>query len=452
MKNPRHIAHGLIVALIVAAATGLLAPPGSREAMAASEDGAAAGGDDAGVTGRSPTSGPVIDLASIPASATAGPPACSLRGPICVHAAPGTQGAMTLATLAAAERAWDALTGPLGAPAPDGGLDGVWHVYLVDAVGVGGGRSSRAVLDSVDPRGPFDRAASFALVDRTTPPGCALDLALARAVTRGALWRAAPATDEGSADAQVETLARLETPCLTGDDVEDADAFESHPERALVDRASPSSSRGAARFFGWLDTTFGAQPGALVVGLWALASTKTPPGAWRWAGAPTGFDVLRTSLADALWQGSTLADVFVRFAVVRASFTPRPHLSWHIPWPAQARRLASGAPIAPTGASYLAVDLAGAPPGAKLRVEVEWEDYARMRWVVAKVDDHGKLLDAIPIASTDLATQASITVENLERVDHLLVIGVNVGGTERLFDPNDGEWEPHGWLVTVLAR
>jgi hypothetical protein len=328
----------------------------------------------------------------------------------------------------------------------------VWRVYLVDAVVADGSRSSRTLLASVDPRGPFDRAASFALVDRTTAPGCALDLALARAVTRGALWRAAPATDEGSADAQVETLARLETPCLTGDDVDDANVFESHPERALVDRSSPSSTRGAARFFGWLDATFGAQPGALVMGLWALSSTRTPPGAWQWAGAPTGFDVARTSLASALWEGSTLDDVFVRFAVVRASFTPRPHLSWHIPWPAQPRRLASGAPISPTGASYLAVDLAGAPAGAKLRVEVEWEDYARMRWVVAKLDDHGKLLDAVPIASTDLATQASITVENLEGVDRLVVIGVNVGGTERAFDPNDGEWEPHGWLVTVLGK
>ena len=38
----------------------------------------------------------------------------------------------------------------------------------------------------------------------------------------------------------------------------------------------------------------------MVQGLWALAPTKTPPGAARWAASPTGFDVLRVSLAGML--------------------------------------------------------------------------------------------------------------------------------------------------------
>ena len=47
--------------------------------------------------------------------------------------------------------------------------------------------------------------------------------------------------------------------------------------------------------------------------------------------------------------------------------------------------------VAPTGASYVVVDHAAAPPGAKLRLEAEWEDYGRMRWVAVKLDDsrHG---------------------------------------------------------------
>ena len=106
-------------------------------------------------------------------------------------------------------------------------------------------------------------------------------------------------------------------------------------------------------------------------------------------------------------------------------------------------------PVAPTGASMVRVDLAGAPPRAKLHVEAEWEDYARMRWVVAKLDASGKMLAQIPIGSTDHSTLAALTVENLGGVTQVLVVGVNVGSTEHPFYPQQGEWEPHGWLLTL---
>jgi hypothetical protein len=358
---------------------------------------------------------------------------------------PGTSPGTARGALVATDRAWDVVTGPLGAPPPDGGLDHVWRVYLVD------GQSASFAL-AIDPRMPFDRASSFALVDRSIPPGCALDRALARAVVRGAMWRAAPATDSGSAEAEAEELARLATPCETGEDDADVAAFQAQPGKVLVDPFSSSFDRGAATFFAWLDATYGAQPGALVVGLWALAPTKTPPGASRWTGTPTGFDVLRVSLADALWQGSTLDDVFVRFATVRASMVPPPRLAWHVPWPEHARRLGAAEPTAPTGAAYVAIDRAGAPVGARLRVEAEWEDYARMRWVVVKLDSQGRPIQELPITSTDRATRAALTVENLDGTDRVVVVGVDIGSTEHPFDPDQGEWEPHGWLLTLAPQ
>ena len=345
--------------------------------------------------------------------------------------------------LDAADRAWETLTETMGAPAPEGGLDGLWRVQLADSVDGGGD----ALLEGRDPVGRFDRASSFARVQRSLPAGCSLDLALARAVARGSLWRAAPATDEASARGEAETLALLATPCAAGDD--EARVFQSHPERALVDPVSPAYERGAALFFGWVDATFGAEPGALVVGLWALAPTRTPVGAPRWAGRPTGFDVLRTSLKSALWEGSTLDDVFVRFAVARASMTPPARLAWHVGWPAQPRRLAAPEPVAPTGASYVVVDHAGAAPGAKLRMEAEWEDFGRMRWVITKLDGAGHALAELPVVSLDRGTHASMSVESLDGVDRVLIVGVNVGSTEAGFDPDQGEWEPHGWLLTL---
>jgi len=98
------------------------------------------------------------------------------------------------------------------------------------------------------------------------------------------------------------------------------------------------------------------------------------------------------------------------------------------------------------------VDLAGAPSGAKLHVEVEWEDYGRMRWIVAKIDPKGQVRAQIPVGSLGRSPKGAVTVENLEGFDHLLVAGVNVGSTEQAFDPDQGEWEPHGWLLTIGAN
>jgi hypothetical protein len=417
-----------------------------------------------GSTSATAQTGPPISLARPPpvSSATS---ACSFRHAICVHARAVTPPSLLLASLASADHAWDVLTGALALPPPNTDLDGAWNVYLVDdftswapassprsvaqASDDTPGYASSLLLER-DPRTGFDSGISFALVDRATPPGCLLDLALARAFSRASLWRSAPATDEGSARAQTEMLARLAVPCAAPQD--DAQDFQSHPERTIVDPSSSAFDRGASLFFGWLDAKFAREPGALLRGLWALAPARTAPGAWRWSATPTGFDVLRVSLKGALGPDSTLDDVFVRFALQRARATPAVRLAWRIPWPAQARRLASPEPVSPTGASYVLVDHAGAPAGAKLRLEAQWEDYARMRWVVVKLDAAGKTMAELPVTSLDRATRASMTVESLEGVDRVLIVGINVGSTEHPFDPDQGEWEPHGWLLTMGAE
>ena len=404
--------------------------------------------------------GPIIEFARRPDGSPPpplpGPPrpvesaawssACSFRHAVCVHAPRATPPSRLLAALSAADRAWDVLGGALDLPLPDTDLDGAWDVYVADDVPGGG----QAFLDGIDPRARLDSGTSFGLIDRAAAPGCALDRALARALARAALWRAAPATDEGTASAQTEALARLAVPCA--DTEVDALEFQSHPDRTLVDPSSSAFDRGAALFFDWLDATFAQEPGGVVRGLWALATTRTPPGAWRWSAAPTSFDVLRATVKGALPADSTIDDVFVRFAVERARATPPVRLAWHVPWPALARRLASPEPVSPTGASYVLVDHATAPPTAKLRLEAQWEDYGRMRWVVVKLDAAGRPMAEMPVTSLDRATRASLTVESLEGVDRLLIVGVNVGSTETPFDPDQGEWEAHGWLLTLEAE
>jgi hypothetical protein len=53
------------------------------------------------------------------------------------------------------------------------------------------------------------------------------------------------------------------------------------------------------------------------------------------------------------------------------------------------------------------------------------------------------------MGSLDRGTHASLTVEKLDGAARILVVGVDVGDTEAPFDPTAGEWEPHGWALTL---
>ncbi len=385
-----------------------------------------------------------IDLQSPPGpgDAPAWARACSLHHPVCVHGVPNDP-ATVLAALDALDRAWDVQTQTLQLPAPDAGAEATWNAYLTDGVPEGG----RAAVVSRDPRGTLDRGASFGLIDRSAPPGCPLDQAAARALAWGSLLRAAPATDVGTARAQTRSLVKLATACA-GDDGPER-AFQDEPERTLVDPEGEARGSGASLFFDWVDASFAGQPGALVAGTWALSATTTPAAASHWAPRPTGFDVLGSSLAGVLGTDSNLDDVFLHFGIDRGLASPPARVAWHIPWPARARRLASPVAVAPSGTSYILVDHAGAPAGASLVVQATWEDYGRMKWAVVKLDAAGRPLAVLPVASPPRATSTALTVELIDAVDRFLIVGVNVGSTEHPFDPGQGSWEPHGWVLTL---
>ncbi len=367
---------------------------------------------------------------------------CSLEHPLCVCASPSSPGSEQLEIMDATDRAWDALVAVLGVPAPERGFEGKWNLYLSEQVKGGG----RAQLVALDPWTRFERGVSYASIDRSAR-GCALEIAAARAVAQGSLLAAAPSTPAGLGLAESEQLARLATPCAASEEA--MAAFQSEPERTLVDGTSPDFARGAAAFFEWLDATFARSPGALVPALWALTPTSASADSSAHQAGATAFDVLATSLRGALASDSTLDEVFVGFAVARASAWPPVQFAWDLPWPTRARRLVAPTPVSPTGASYIEISHAGAPPGARMRLEMEWEDYARMRWVALKFDGRGAVLAQIHVTSPDRATQAALTLEGLDGIDRVVMVGVNVGSTEHKFSPAQGEWEPHGWLLTI---
>ena len=115
-----------------------------------------------------------------------------------------------------------------------------------------------------------------------------------------------------------------------------------HPERALVDRASPAYERGASLFFGWLDATFGAEPGRAPrrpLGPRARRGPLSTPIAGPRRPRASTCCASRSRTRSGRGRRSTTC--FVRFAVARATMAPPARLAWHVAWPAHARRLAS---------------------------------------------------------------------------------------------------------------
>jgi hypothetical protein len=376
-----------------------------------------------------------------------------------------------LAWLDAAERAWDVAVGALElpAPAPPSVDGGALDLYLVE----GDAYTTRTRLAERDRLGGYDRASAFALVGRGGAPGCALDAAAARVIARASLFRAAPATDEGSALAESTYLASLMVPCAPRLD-QALVAFQSHPELGLADTlASPvevttawpqrperlrltpgeTYAQGASLFYDWVDGSFGASPGALVRATWALRPTITQPGAARWNDEPDGFDVLRTSFKNALSTGSTVDDLWLDFAVARA-FDPtyQVRVEWSVAWPDKPRSLMSGVGVAPTGAAYIAVDCRDRPKRAGLRFEATWEEHAQMLWALVLLDGEGKELRRVVVPEQNRGTEAQMSLADLEGAARVLVVGSNAGEPLIPFDPDDRVWEPHGWVVSLVGE
>jgi hypothetical protein len=271
--------------------------------------------------------------------------------------------------------------------------------------------------------------------------------------------------------------------------VDAAEAFQARPERAVCDArvgapgngaedpeetgASTSDSErfldGAALFWGRVDWAYGRGPGAIITAAWALAPTRTEVGAQRWHDEPDAFDVLRVSFRGALSTGSTIHDLLLDTAIARAFMgsaedglhqpetralgdAARVPTDWDVAWPTQPKRLATRAPVHPSGASYLVVRRAGAPPGARLRVEIVWEEHALFRWAFVKMDASGRELGRVIIPARERATEAQMTLVDIDGADRIMLVGVNVGDPAYRFDPDDEIWEPHSWLVTIAEE
>jgi hypothetical protein len=395
-----------------------------------------------------------------------------------VRAEPRIVATRVLEVVAAAERAWDAFTGALDFPPPlPDPTTGAYEIALTSLDPHDGDADERTFVIARDATTAIDRAFAATEVD-TGLTGCALEGAVARGLARAIAFRAAPAIDEGTARAQSAYLASLVAPCAAVE-LMNPRFFQAHPERGIVDAwlhegpaATDAFSRGAALFWSWLDHTYGREPGGMVRALWALAVTETAPGAARWVDEPDVFDVLRVNAKRALAQTLTtesLQDFFVRFGVARAfagaasdgrhlpesaifGESGRVRIEWEVPWPSSPRRF-GGIGVAPSGSVYILVHApANANANTRLRIEASWEAFSFFRWSVVKLDAHGSAIAELEIPAHLRSLESQMTVVGVEGVDRILLVGTNVGDPSVAFDPDDEEWEPHGWLVTVAEE
>lgn len=377
-----------------------------------------------------------VDTAGKPivyeAPPAADPAVCSFRRAICVH---GGEPATALAALASVERAWE--TGlVLGVPLPV-----PYDAYLAR-------EPSRSAVSGRDVLSHVDRARTFSVLDARLAAGCARDFDSARELYAASALAVSPAVDVGTLRAESTALAHLAVPCAEAD----AGVFQSHPDRALVDpNVAPGYVEDASIFFSFVDDAFGKEPGSVITASLALAPTETH-GDDHWVDEPDPFDVLRASLKDAMFSGSTDGDVLVSFAVARGvAIAPRARLDWDVPWPTAARRLASPEPLAPTGAAFVRVSAAGRKPNERFTLDATWEQLARIRWVVVKLDAAQHEIGRIEATAAPKATHAHLLIVDLEGASSLLVVAANVGPWDDPFDPDD-VWEPHGWLLTISSE
>jgi hypothetical protein len=377
-----------------------------------------------------------------------------------------------LTTLRELEDAARTLMGSLGAPPPlsDGHLGGgpAFDLYLVPA-DVLASVPAGVATERDDAWGEsFDRSSAFALLREDMPAGCGRQNLVTRSFAAAIEWGLDAGEDPAVRDAIAAYLAELVIPCTQVTSVL-VDDFQAHPERALFHPSAGDDSAASAPFPWYLDALLGRPaPGSVPLGLAAIGAQKTPadePTSWR--NEPDLFDVLTPTL-KARNPPMTLDDLLVDFAIARLFMGARDdgahwpesassgdfgrvRFDWRLPFSTLPRRVAPARPIEPTGSTYTFVGLSGAPPGARLAFRMEWEAPVVIRWALIRLRPDGTEASRILVTPEQKSTSAEKSLEDLDGLGGVVVVGVNVGDLRpgEPFDPDGKPYEPHSYLLTV---
>ncbi len=390
---------------------------------------------------------------------------CSFARPVCVHATTVAAAIALPDALLALENAYERIVLAIRLPAPladdDAGGNDALDWYLDDSAD-----EVSAQSEALRP-GRMDAAAVFCR------SGAALGAVLERRAALCVGEALASSLDAGESPSARHALA-LELWWITGSktslDVQLIDDAQRHPEAPLVaDREpGPSAVGRFALLLEMLETTrSAASPGVLSTSMLSAAASRTPASAAAFDNEPDVFDVLRHSMDEELPR---YADLMVDFALRRAlagdrddgtrlpglAFAggfARPQFDWVIPFSTLPRRVISGAPVGPSGAELIWVELDDAPLGAVIGFRAEWEAPVAFQWRILLVDRQGRDVRRVDVTFQERARSADARVMRTDGAKAMLIAGVNLGGVDLAypFDPDIRPFEPSACTVYLVT-
>ena len=393
--------------------------------------------------------------------------ACSRN--VCIHTVDGkprVAAATILAALEHGQTAYDALM-LQGLPAPphDGPLGGGprFDIYLDGSSDHACAWDDLAHLD-----GRLDQTSAFGLVGtRQLGPQCALASHVARTVSQAFLLGIDPAMHVGTLAMLSSYQASLIAPCGA---LETAaiDDFQRQPQLSLQ-AASRLRFSGNMLFPAFLDSNRGDRAsGHAMNALLSLATQTTQRNAERWLNEPDLYDALRRLLKP---LKQDLSDVLIDFAIARAFVGDRSdgahiedtarhgamgrvRFEWAVKLASLPRRLAPLAPLAPTGASYLWLDLSGATAKDQLTVVAEWEESFVFKWALVKVDAEGRELTRYIGGGVWGSTKLRMSFSKLDDAAGVIIVATHAGNDDRArpYDPDVGISRRASFEVTLYNQ
>ena len=132
----------------------------------------------------------------------------------------------------------------------------------------------------------------------------------------------------------------------------------------------------------------------------------------------------------------------------------RIRFDWNVPFASLPRRLSPERAIDPTGATYIWIDLQGAPKDVRLLFHAEWEAPVPFRWAFVRVGSDGAEVSRVLVTAQQKTTSAEKNLDALDGLSGVAVIGVNIGdlALDDPFDPDHAPYEPHSYVLTVAAE
>jgi hypothetical protein len=398
--------------------------------------------------------GPVVDRPALPFRA------CATNAPVCIHFDASFDSKLGVAhvarAVASSARAWQSIVEELAFPAPlfdgDRGGDPRFDVYLFAGEPVG--ETLVVGRDPLDLTIDRDGAPAFLVIDPAVvvEPSCRLDALLARGVARAS----AMGLDVAETPVVVDGFSRYASTIVAWCDLEERpifSVFQASPWESLL--ASPAGPELLART---VDVHDGNRFGAFVPAILSMSiqsrgvvlpvADDFELGPAHFRNDPSVFDVLETTLHD---QGRTPDDLLLDLAVARFldHDDAPPKMEWELAVSTLPRRVAVPRGIEATGMTYDRVIVDRAPKSDTLELDLKWDQGARFRWAVIKLDAEERNVGQVGVARLDRAREMTVEVRGLQGVASVLVVGVNSGDPARPWHPDDPPTSPHGYELGV---